>query len=194
MSEENEPVGVQVGVGGDPLILGLPVFAVGSVALGMGLLGMPAGLGVVAPYVIITTGFFQIIVTLWAILLGISIVAAIFGLFSGFWLTLGIILIGTTHGWFGIDDVGAALQLFFIADACLFFFLTIACLRLPVMYPLIVALVTIALILAALGLFKITGIVALVFAFLGFWSWLNVAGTAMGSPNPWPPLGKPLVS
>ena len=195
MNAQTSPVDVHVGSGGDPLILGLPVFAVASLALGMGLTGMPAGLPIVAPLIILATGLFQLIATGWAIILGQSIVAVIFGLFSGFWLTLGFVLIGTQHAWFGIPagGIGAAEQLVFICYASLFFFLFIACLRLPRIFPLIVILIVAALALAAAGMFAIAGYLALTFSFLGFYAWLNVAQTAMGA-KPFPPLGKPLLS
>jgi succinate-acetate transporter protein len=195
MSSQEQPVDVRVGAGGDPLTLGLPVFAVASLALGMGLLGKPSGLQIVAPLIILTTGLFQLITTCWAILLGQSIVAVIFALFSGFWLTLGSVLIGTQHGWFGVpaDGVAAAEQLIFICYATLFTFLFIPCLRLPRIYPFTVLLIIIALSLAAAGAFTIAGYLALAFSFLGFWASINVALGSLGA-KPFPPLGKPLVS
>ncbi|MGH9917633.1 MAG: GPR1/FUN34/YaaH family transporter [Nitrososphaerales archaeon] len=195
MSEQPQPVEVRVGAGGDPLTLGLPIFAVASLALGMGLMGKPAGLHVVAPLIILTTGLFQVLVTLWAIFLGQSVVAVIFGLFSGFWLTLGCVLIGTQHGWFGIPagHVVAAEQLIFICYASLFSFLFIPCLRLPLIYPLIVLLIVAALALAAAGIGSIAGYLALTFSFLGFYASIHVGQVALGA-KPFPPIGKPLVS
>lgn len=193
MTETQQTVDVRVGAGGDPLTLGLPVFAVASLALGMGLLGLPAGLHVVAPLIIFTTGLFQLVVTLWAIFLGQSAVALIFGLFSGFWLTLGCVLIGTVHGWFGITHVGAAEELIFICYAVLFAFLFIPCLRLPAIYPIIVILIVAALSFAAAGVASIAGYLALTFSFLGFYASVNVAQVAFGG-KPSPKLGKPFVS
>ncbi|MGH8112305.1 MAG: GPR1/FUN34/YaaH family transporter [Rhodanobacteraceae bacterium] len=190
-----QPIGVHVGKGGDPLMLGLPVFAVASLALGMGLMGIPAGLAIVAPLIIITTGIFQIVATVWAILLGQSLVATIFGLFSGLWMTLGFILIGSAHGWYGVpaDGMMAAEQLIFMSYAALFFFLTIACLRLPVIYPITMILIVAALALVAAGFDAIAGYIALTFSFLAFWEWLNAVQTATGAKKAWPPLGKPLI-
>ncbi|HKJ10340.1 MAG TPA: hypothetical protein VKA76_14730 [Gammaproteobacteria bacterium] len=195
MNAQESPVDVHLGSGGDPLILGLPVFAVASLALGMGLMDMPAGLAIIAPLIILGTGLFQLVTTGWAIILGQSMVAVIFGLFSGFWLTLGFVLIGTQHAWFGVaaGGVGAAEQLVFICYASLFFFLFIACLRLPRVFPLIVILIVAALALAAAGMFHIAAYLALSFSFLGFYAWLNVAQTSMGA-KPFPPLGSPLIS
>lgn len=194
-TNEQQPRGVLVGVGGDPLCLGLPVFGLASVALGMGLIGMPAGLALVAPIVIISAGIFQIIATRWAILLGQTIVAVIFGIFSGLWMTLGFVLIGIHHGWFGIPAGGttAALQLVFIAYACLIFFLSIPCLRLPAIYFLTMLTIVACLACAAAGLMHIAGYLALAFAFQAFWEYLNVVQTAVGAKKAWPPLGKSLI-
>lgn len=195
MTEQPQIVEVRVGAGGDPSTLGLPVFAVASLALGMGLLGKPAGPQVIAPLIIFTAGLFQLLVTLWAALLGQSILAMVFGLFSGAWITVGCVLIGTQHGWFGIPagQIAAADQLIFICYACLFAFLVIPCLRLPLIYPLIISLAVAALAFAAAGITSIAGYLALTFAFLGFYAWVHVAHVALGA-KPFPPIGKPLLS
>lgn len=188
-------VGVHLGIGGNPLILGLPVFAVASVALGMGLMGKPTGLPPIVPLIIFTTGLYQLVTTVWAIFLGQSIVATIFALFSGFWLSLAALLLGLQHNWYGIaaDKVAASEELFFISYTILFVFLTIPCLRLPVIYPLMVILVALAVALVAAGLPAIAGYVCLTFSFLAFWAWMNVALTEMGVTSV-PPLGPRLWS
>ena len=70
----------------------------------------------------------------------------IFSTFSAFWLSFSALVLGLDHGWFGISAAGAtgAQELFFIAWACLFLFLVIPCLKLPLVYPLAVALVFVA--------------------------------------------------
>lgn len=192
--ELEKVVGVHVGAGGSPLILGLPVFALASVALAMGLVGAPAGIAVVAPIFLFVSGLYQFVTTGWAIILGQSLVAAIFGLFSGFWLSFGALMIGVHHGWYGIPaaDLAASQELFFIAWTILFVFLTIPCLRLPVIYPIIVILVALALALAAAGLFFAAGIVVFIFDVMVWWSWMNVALTAVGMTTV-PPIGKPVL-
>jgi hypothetical protein len=200
-----EPTGVVVGAGGDPLIIGLPIFAVGSLALGMVLVGfLPAtALGAVVPIVLAGTGLYLGVVTVWAALLGQTIVAGITGTFSGFWLSLGVLLLGLTHNWYGITAAQAAgtQELFFIAWGCLFFFLLIPVLRLPAIYPAVVGLVVVALALSAASahtgnanLLKAAGYVILVFSFLGFCAFVNVGLTAMGAKRPFPPLGPTVIS
>ncbi|GAB2998558.1 GPR1/FUN34/YaaH family transporter [Amycolatopsis acidiphila] len=199
------PAGVLVGAGGDPLIIGLPIFAVGSLALGMALIGVvPAtALGAIVPIVVFGTGLYLAVVTIWAALLAQTMVAGITGTFSGFWLSLGALLVGLTHNWYGVgpDQAGGAQELFFIAWGCLFLFLLVPCLRLPAVYPAVVALVVVALALSAAAvhtgntdLLTVAGYVILAFAFLGFCAFVNVGLTAMGAKRPFPPLGRAPIS
>ncbi|MDQ0380619.1 GPR1/FUN34/YaaH family transporter [Amycolatopsis thermophila] len=200
------PAGVVVGAGGDPLILALPIFAVGSLALGVTLTGLMfpvASLGAVIPVVLLATGLGLVMSTIWAALLGQTMVAGITGTFGGFWLSFGGLLLGLTHNWFGVDPAAVApvQELFFVSWACLFLFLLVPCLRLPAVYPAIVGLVVATLALAAASaatgnatVLKIAGYVTLAFAFLGFSAFVNVGLTAMGARKPFPPLGRPLMS
>ncbi len=200
------PTGVIVGAGGDPLIIGLPIFAVGSLALGMALIGVVdlTALSSIVPIILAGTGLYLLVVTVWAALLGQTMVAGITGTFSGFWLSLSMLLLGLNHNWYGIRllQVVSVEKLFFIAWAALFFFLLIPCLMLPIVYPAVVALVVVALCLAASSFFaadtnllKAAGYIALVFSLLGFYAFLNVAFTAMNSKAKMrPPLGKAMIS
>lgn len=201
---EPTPTGVLVGAGGQPLIVGLPIFGVGALALGMALMGfLPlTALGAIVPIILFATGLYQLIVVVWSIFLGQSIVAAVFGTFSGFWLSLGAMLVGLGHGWYSVPaaNVAGVEELFFIAWGALFVFLLIPCLLLPAIYPAVVALVVAALGLAAAGTFtgsalllNIAGYVVLTFAFLGFYAFVNVALSSMGA-RAFPPLGKPLLA
>lgn len=197
-----EPRGVLVGAGGDPLIVGLVFFGIAALALGMSLVGRPTGaLGSILPILIMGAGLYQLVTTVWAILLGQSLVAAIFSTFSAFWLSFGLLLFGITHNWLGLSsaDAAGAKELFFIAWACLFLLLVIPCLKLPVIFPLAVFLVFVACALAAAAAFTgsenlntATGATALTFSFLAFYSWVNVALTAVGGPA-FPPLGRPVL-
>jgi len=199
---QTQPRGVLIGVGGDPLIVGLVFFGLASLALGMALVGLPTdSQGSILPILIMGAGLYQLVTTVWAIVLGQSLVAAIFSTFSAFWLSFGALLLGLGHGWYGVADadVAGAQELFFIAWACLFLLLVIPCLRLPAIYPLAVFLVFVACAFAASGaftgtenLFTAAGATALTFSFLAFYSWVNVALTAMGVTKV-PPLGRPLL-
>src|SRR5580704_16980275 len=72
---------------GDPAMLGLSSFIVGSVALGLGLVGVvPIGL----------------LGAIWAAAVGPSAVAAVFGIFGTFWLSYVVLVLGLDHNWFAI--------------------------------------------------------------------------------------------
>src|SRR5215218_581064 len=177
---------------GDPAILGLPIFAAGSVALGLALVGYvpPAAVGSVLP-----------IATVWAASLGQTVVAGIFGLFSGFWLSYAALLLGLNHDWFAIpaEDVERSVALFLIAWAVVMLALTVGTLRLPLAYTLVLGLVVVALVLLIFGtletsetLNKMAGYVVLAFGALGLYLFLSTASTALGGAGY--PLGSPLVS
>ena len=202
---EVAPQGVLLGAGGDPLLLGLPIFVVGSIALGFAEVGVvsAAGLGTIIPIISLATGLGLIISTLWAIFLGQSIVASIFGIFAGFWISLAFFLLGVFHNWFAIPmtDVVHAEELFFISWGIIIFFLLIPVLRLPAVYGLVVIFILVALVLVILGLETpgsvstydhLAGIAVFIFAGFGGVAFLNVSSIAMGGPAV-PPLGPPLL-
>jgi uncharacterized protein len=206
-SAEPQPRGVLVGAGGDPLIVGLIFFGIASLALGMALVGpeldlLPArSQAAIIPVLVMGAGLFQVVTTVWAILLGQSLVAAIFSTFSAFWLSFAALLLGLGHNWYAVaaSDVSGAQEVFFIAWACLFLILTIPCLALPAIYPLAVGLVFVACALAASAvftgsqnLFTAAGATALTFAFLAFYAWVHVALKSVGRPV-LPPLGRPVL-
>lgn len=203
---EPQPRGVLVGAG-DPLTVGLIFFGIASLALGMSLIGpeidfLPArSRAAIIPVLVMGAGLFQVVTTVWAILLGQSLVAAIFSTFSAFWLSFAALLLGLGHNWYGVApaDVESAQEVFFIAWACLFLILTIPCLVLPAVYPLAVGLVFVACSLAASAVFKgsqnlftAAGATALTFAFLAFYSWIHVTLKSVGV-TALPPLGKPIL-
>lgn len=205
-----EPAGpqeVQVGAGGDPLMIGIPIFVVGSLVLGMALIGLvalPDSLAGIVPAILAATALFQFVTTIWALLLGQSMVASIMALFSGFWGSLALLLLGLTHNWFGMlpmDQVASVEFIYFVAWDVVFFFLTVTMLRLPVIYPAIVGLVVAAVTLVILGLvftaatatlFLIAGICVLAFCALGLWTFLHLGSVSLGGP-PKPSLGPALI-
>ena len=69
--------------------------------LGLALINDAPAAGGALPIIILATGIGQLVATLWAAALGQSAVAAIFGIFSGFWLSYAALLVGLAHGWWG---------------------------------------------------------------------------------------------
>src|SRR3954451_19761274 len=89
---------------GDPAVLGLPMFVVGSVALGLALTGYvsPPAAASGGPILPLATGLGLLISALWAAALGQSMVASVFGVFAGFWLSYSVLVLGLNHDWFKI--------------------------------------------------------------------------------------------
>src|SRR5258707_13158228 len=95
---------VQAAPAGDPSTVGLPSFIVGSVALGLVLVGMvPASaVGASLPIILAATAAGLFVATIWSANLRQSAVASVFGIFAGFWLSYAVLLRVITHKWFGI--------------------------------------------------------------------------------------------
>jgi hypothetical protein len=187
---------------GDPAILGLPIFAAGSVALGLALVGYvpAAAVGSVLPIVLAATGLGLAIATVWSAAVGQTMVAGVFGLFAGFWWSYAALLLGLNHNWFAIPaaNVERSVALFLISWAVVMAALTIASLRLPLAYTAVFALVVAALVLLVFGtlnanasLNKAAGYVVLTFAALGLYLFLSTASVSAGGRAY--PLGRPLV-
>jgi succinate-acetate transporter protein len=193
------PVGL---LAGDPMSLGLPAFIVGSVALGLVLVGMvpAAAVGASLPIILAATAAGLFIATIWAAAVGQSAVACVFGVFGGFWLSYAVLVLGLTHNWFGIAaaDVVSTEELFLTAWLIAIVLLTLATLRLPLAFTGVLALVDVALLFVLLGtannstgLLKVGGVVALVFAALGAYIFVGTAAQATGGPAV--PLGRPVL-
>jgi uncharacterized protein len=188
---------------GDPLVLGLPCFIVGSIALGLYLVGFvpAAAAGASLAILVTTTGLGLLISSVWAAGIGQSMVSSVLGIFAGFWLSYSALVLGLTHNWFGVvaADVVRTQELFLTAWSVLIFMLLIATLRLPSSFSLLFALVDLALVLVLLStinasssLAKLAGIVVFAFVAVGFYLFATVASIATGG-KPFP-LGKPLMS
>ena len=194
---------------GDPSIFGLGVFIAGSVALGLGLVGVvPAGvLGAPLAIILSATALGLLLAAVWAAAVGQSAVAAIFGIFGTFWLSYAVLVLGLDHNWFAITltAVLATVKLFLIAWLVAIVMLTLATLRLPLSFSVLFVLVDLALLLLLLGyesasaagvpssgLIKTAGYVVLVFAALGVYLFFDAAAAGTGGTARLP-LGKPLL-
>jgi uncharacterized protein len=207
-SEQAPPAPAVVGpLAGDPSIFGLGSFIAGSVALGLGLVGVvPSGvLGAPLAIILAATAIGLLMATIWCAALGQSAVAAVFGIFGTFWLSYAVLVLGLDHNWFAIalTAVLATVKLFLLTWLVIIVMLTLATLRLPSAFTAVFALVDLALLLLYLafaeasaagvpssGLLKAGGYVVLVFAALGVYLFFSAAATGTGGPPL--PLGKPL--
>ena len=188
---------------GDPLVLGLGSFVAGATVVGFDLTGVFAGAPV---YIAITLGSSALgllIATFWAARLGQTFVAAVTGLFSSFWFSLAILLLGLNNGWFG-DTTALGLdplRAYFWTWGIVFLLLTIASLRLPLAFVLVIGGVDLTLILLALaysgdspttGLIKLAGWVLWASGVVGAIVFLSSGMVSLGGKgmSPGPPVVK----
>lgn len=187
---------------GDPAMVGLPSFLVGSTALGLVLVGFApdTAVGASIPIVMTATGIGLLIATVWAARLQQSAVAGVFGVFAGFWFSYAALVLGLTHNWFGIapEAVARTQELFLIAWLVVIGLLTVATVRLPVAFTALFVLVEVALALVLLG--TISGEITwtrlagyAVFAFTAVGAYLYVSGMTAAVGGRAMPLGRPLV-
>jgi len=188
----------------DPAVLGLAVFVLGSIVLGLNLVDYVTPGGSVLAIISAGTGLFLLLVTLWCTRLGQTYLAAVFGIFSAFWLTYSALLLGLGHNWYGItevEDIFDTIRAFLIAWSILLFFLTVSALRLPVAFPILFGMIDLAVIIVTLAwladtppntdLLKVGGYVVFAFAALGAYAFLGAASASLGGRGY--PLGPPLV-
>ena len=192
--------------GANPALIGVPTFVIGSVALGLYLIGFTgssanAAIGMV-PILFVCTGLGQTIAALWAIRVGAGAVAAIFGIFSGFWLSFALLVVGLGHNWFGDATAeGAAVaaqETFLLTWLIGVVVLTLVSLRLPSAFTALFALIAVALLLVLLGtsagstgLLFGGGIAVFAFTLIGVYLFFDAMGQATGAKAL--PMGKPLV-
>lgn len=187
---------------GDPGLVGLPSFIVGSVALGLVLVGVvPAGtVGASIPIILAATSAGLLVATIWSAAIGQSAVASVFGIFAGFWLSYAVLVIGLLHNWFGITaaTVVDTEKLFLITWLVVIVMLTLATLRLPLAFTAVFVLIDVALLLvligtiqASTGLLKTGGYFVLAFAALGIYIFFGSASQATGGKAI--PLGRPVL-
>jgi succinate-acetate transporter protein len=187
---------------GDPMQIGLPSFVVGSIALGLVLIGyVPAtAVGASLPIILAATGLGLMIAAVWAAFLNQSAVASVFGIFTGFWWSYAVLVLGLTHNWFGVTAAAATSTqgLFLISWLVIIVMLTLATLRLPVAFTALFLLIDVALALVLIStlqgsasLAKVGGIVVLAFAAVGVYLYFGSTSQATGGPAL--PLGRPVL-
>jgi len=187
---------------GDPGTIGLPAFLAGAIALALVLVGfVPAAAAAASiPIIMTATSVGLLIATVWAARLGQNAVAGIFGAFAGFWLSYAALVLGLGHNWFGITaaDAARSQELFLIAWLVVFALLTVGALRLPAVYPVVVALGVVVVVLVLIGTagpstgaLKTAGYVLFVIIAMGAYLFVNSMNTAAGGRAL--PLGPPIL-
>lgn len=189
--------------GANPALVGLPVFIVGATALGLFLVGYrPAGAtGALLSIIIVSSGLGLAFAAAWAARLGAGPLAAIFGTFSGFWLSLAAMVFGSTHGWFGATStLPDTLAVYALCWLVVVGVLTLGSLRLPMAITALLVLVDVVLLLVLLyaaggatstGLATTAGYLVFAFTLLGIYLFLDAMNVAAGGRAM--PMGSPVL-
>ena len=175
---------------GNPALLGLATFLPGALSLGLWLVGyLPAGdLGGIAPAVLFSSGLFLLVAPVWCSRVGNSLVGAIFGIFSAFWLSLGVLVAAITNGWLGLTATSTPLPTFLISWLIVFVALTLATLRLPLAFTagflfvdIVVALVLVYAITGTQLYATLGGVGVFVFCAIFAYIWFDGVGQELGA-------------
>jgi succinate-acetate transporter protein len=189
---------------GDPVVLGLLVFALGSTVLGISLLGyVPLAVqgNTIMPIVYAATGLGLVITTVWAAALGQTFVATVLGAFACFWISYAALVLGLNHNWYAIPvaDITHTVGQFLIAWDIVIFMLFVVSLRVPMIFSLIlgagvvgVTLITIGTLQSSAGIDHAGGVFVLIFAALGYYAYLSTAFVSVGGKPL--PMGAPALS
>jgi uncharacterized protein len=191
----------------NPALVGVPTFVIGSVALGLYLVGFTGASSTalvgMLPILFMCTGIGQLVATLWAVRIGAGAPAAIFGIFTGFWLSFAVLATSLGADWFGPTSTDTAVatgaqETFLLTWLIGIVILTVASLRLPAAFTVLFVLIDAALLLVLLGtssgstgLLFVGGIVVFAFALVGVYLFLDALGQATGGKPM--PMGKPII-
>jgi uncharacterized protein len=189
----------------NPALVGVPTFVIGSVALGLYLIGFTgssnAAIGMV-PILFASNGIGQLIACVWAARLNQGAVAAVFAIFGAFWISFPLLVLGLAHNWFGdATAAGAATgaqETFLLTWLIGIVMLTVASLRLPMVFTVLFVLVDAALLLVLLGtandstgLLAVGGIFVFAFALVGVYLFFDAMTVANGGKPL--PMGKAII-
>ena len=192
---------------GNPAVLGLLVFALGSTVLGISLLGFVSAAGQggsVLPIASAATGVVLLVTTIWAAVERETFVATVLGAFTGFWLSYTLLVLGLVHNWYGIPpaDVSHAVAQFLIGWGIVVLMLDLISLRIPLVFTLILTDAVVAILLLIIAQFtgatsldRVAGVLVLVFALLGYYAYLSTGWASVGGrPLPMGPPAAGLLS
>ncbi|MCW2518222.1 MAG: rane protein [Mycobacterium sp.] len=185
---------------GNPALLALPLVIAGGFGLGLTNTGIVDVAAAAVPILLSATAIGLLIATIWAAALSQNVNATVYGVFFGFYASYAALSLGLTHGWFGIApaDAGQTTALWLGSWLLTIGLLTVLVVRLPWTYPLLLAIVDVALVLLLIG--NLTGSTTathvggwFVFAFVALVGYYYVAALWEETGGRALPLGRPLV-
>lgn len=188
---------------GNPALLALITFLPSGLTLGLWFIGyldtaaLPGGM---IATLALSAGLFMLVATIWAGRIGASTLAAVFGVFSAFWLSFALLVTALTSTWWAIAAAGVARvqATYLLSFLCVFVLLTLATLRLPLVFTAGFVLVDLTFLLAFLAVvntnttyFTWAGVTT--FAFCGVFAYVLFDGFGQDLGGKAMPMGKPVI-
>jgi succinate-acetate transporter protein len=148
----------------------------------------------------LSAGLFMLVATIWAGRIGASTLAAIFGVFSAFWLSFALLVTALTSTWWAIAAAGVARvqSTYLLSFLCVFILLTLATLRLPLIFTVGFVLVDATFLLAFLAVVNVnrdyfTWAGVTTFAFCGVFAYVLFDGFGQDLGGKAMPMGRPVI-
>jgi succinate-acetate transporter protein len=188
---------------GNPALLALITFLPSALTLGLWFIGyldtvaLPGGM---VATLALSAGLFMLVATIWAGRIGASTLAAIFGVFSAFWLSFALLVTALTSTWWAIAAAGVARvqATYLLSFLCVFTLLTLATLRLPLAFTVGFVLVDLTFLFAFIAVvngnrdwFTWAGVTT--FAFCAVFAYVLFDGFGQDLGGKAMPLGKPVI-
>ena len=188
---------------GNPALLALITFLPSGLTLGLWFIGyldtatLPGGM---VATLALSAGLFMLVATIWAGRIGASTLAAVFGVFSAFWLSFALLVTALTSTWWAIAAAGIARvqATYLLSFLCVFVLLTLATLRLPLVFTAGFVLVDLTFLLAFLAVvntnttyFTWAGVTT--FAFCGVFAYVLFDGFGQDLGGKAMPMGRPVI-
>ena len=188
---------------GNPALLALITFLPSGLTLGRWVIGsldttlLPGGM---VATLALSAGLFMLVATIWAGRIGASTLAAIFGVFSAFWLSFALLVTALTSTWWAIAAAGVARvqATYLLSFLCVFILLTLATLRLPLIFTVGFVLVDVTFLLAFLAVVNVnrdyfTWAGVTTFAFCGVFAYVLFDGFGQDLGGKALPMGRPVI-
>jgi succinate-acetate transporter protein len=188
---------------GNPGIVGIPITIAGAFGLGLVDTGYVHAAAAAAgiPTIMTATAIGLLLTTVWAAALGQNAAASLFAVFFGFYGSYAALALGLTHNWYGIpaDQIVRTEEVWLICWLFTIFMLTLATLRLPWSFTLLLGLVDVALVLLLIGaqngntaVTHAGGIIVFLFVAVAVYLYVDIMWSETGGKGL--PLGKPVIS
>jgi len=187
---------------GDPAMIAIPTVIAGAIGLGLTTIGFvpaPAGLAAI-PVILAATCVGLLLGTIWAAALGQNIVATLYAVFLGFYSSYVLLQLGLVHNWYNIpaSQVATTVAVYLLCWLITIVVLTLATLRLPVVFTILLSLVDVALALLLVSTYTgsalaqvVAGVIIFGFIAVAIYIYFHVVSLAFGGKGL--PLGRPLL-